>query len=291
MSKQKKSALFLGSFFVPFLLLIILWMVMGLAPFGNKNLLVSDLGTQYMPFLRAFKQQFQEGNLSVYSFSNGIGGPILALIAYYVVSPFNFLILLFPYEQLPIAILFIITLKIASMGSSMFYYLDKTYSRSSLYTLLFSTSFSLCGFVAAYSLNFMWLDALILLPLLIFSLQQLWEKKKYVLYSFFLFLTIITNYYMGYMVCIFAVCYSAYWYFIKKQTATKKSLFTFLKEGKLFFLSSFLTGISTSFLLLPAIEGMLQTKKTSMDFSTLLPDVSKSSCIGSSYPRNFRYAT
>lgn len=271
MSKTKKSLLVSGSFLLPFLLLIVLWSILGLAPFGNNNLLVSDLGTQYMPFLSAFKQFFQGDNYSLYSFSDALGGTILPLSAYYLLSPFNILVFLFSYEQLPIAILLIITLKISLMGSSMFYYLQKTYRQSTLSTLLFSTSYSLCGFVTVYCLNFMWLDALILLPLLVLGIQRLWDHKKYVLYSAALFLSIVTNYYMGYMLCIFAVCYSLYWYYQKTDSSKKKSIWLFIKEGRLFFVTSFLTGISTSFILIPAVEGMLATKKTNFEWQTFLP--------------------
>ncbi|MDA9471811.1 YfhO family protein [Enterococcus sp. 5H] len=271
MLKRKKNLLIGGSFLLPFLLLIVLWSILGLAPFGNNNLLVSDLGTQYMPFLSAFKDFFQGDSSSLYSFSDALGGTILPLSAYYLLSPFNFLVLLFPYEQLPVAILFIITLKIALMGTTMFYYLQKTYRQVNWLTLLFSTSYSLCGFVTVYCLNFMWLDALILLPLLVLGIQYLWNDKKYWLYCTTLFLAIITNYYMGYMLCIFAVCYSIYWYYLNSESSQKKSFFGFIKEGRLFFVTSFFTGISTSFILIPAIEGMLATKKTSFDAFTFLP--------------------
>ncbi|MTD38423.1 YfhO family protein [Erwinia sp. CPCC 100877] len=265
--KTKQHLLFGGSFLLPLVLLGLLWAILGLAPFGGNNLLVSDLGTQYMPFLSAFKHFFQEGNLSFYSFSNALGGSMLPLSAYYLLSPFNFLVLFFSYEQLPTAILFIITLKISLMGSSMFYYLKKTYQFDSWFTLLFSTSYSFCGFVSIYALNFMWLDALILMPLLVLSIQQLWDQKRYGFYALVLFLTIVTNYYMGYMLCIFAVCYSIYWHY---RSAERTSFGQFLKEGRLFFVTSFFTGISTSFILLPAIQGMLATNKTNFNPESFL---------------------
>jgi uncharacterized membrane protein YfhO len=260
--KTKQPLLLGGSFLLPLLLLGLLWAILGLAPFGGNNLLVSDLGTQYLPFLSAFKHFFHDGNLSFYSFSDALGGSVLPLSAYYLLSPFNFLVLFFSYEQLPLAILLIITLKISLMGTSMFYYLKKTYHTDSWFTLLFSTSYSFCGFVSIYALNFMWLDALILMPLLVLSIQQLWDQKRYGFYATVLFLTIVTNYYMGYMLCIFAVFYSMYWYY---RTADRASFGQFLKKGRLFFVTSFFTGISTSFILFPALTGMLATNKTNFN--------------------------
>lgn len=257
------------SFLIPCGLLTTLWIILHLAPFGNNNLLISDLGTQYMPFLSLLKHLYQGNFLSTYSFFNGLGNSILALSAYYLSSPFNFITMLFSYDQLPLAVLLIITLKISLMGTSMMYYLTKTYRSMTYFTLLFSTSYSFCGFVTIYSLNFMWLDALILLPLITLGIQILWDSKRYWLYSFSLTAAIITNYYMGYMLCIFSVCYSVYWYF--KQVHVEKGtqlLKKFLLNSRLFIVSSFLSGISTCFVLLPTLEEMLQTKKTEFNLSS-----------------------
>ena len=81
-------------FFLPFLLLLLVWMTLQLAPFGDNNLLVSDLGTQYMPFL-SFKTLFSRGITTFYSFSNEIGESIVPLAAYYLLSPFNVLAFFF----------------------------------------------------------------------------------------------------------------------------------------------------------------------------------------------------
>jgi uncharacterized membrane protein YfhO len=264
MSRNKPLFLMVGSFLLPLVLLCLLWTSLQLAPFGDHNLLVSDLGSQYLPFLSFLKRSLQEGQPFLYSFSNEIGAPIMPMAAYYLLSPFNFLILFCTYAQLPIAILGIITLKIALTGTVMFYYFKKTYESVNWSTLLFSTAYSFCGFVTVYSQNFMWLDALLFLPLVLLGLQQLWENKKWGLYSIALFGAIVTNYYLGYMICLFAVFYSCYW-LLKKQPLHAYAFSDLLKKIRLFCLTSLTTGIATSFVLLPAIEGMLQTKKTNFD--------------------------
>ncbi|MEG0733185.1 MAG: YfhO family protein [Vagococcus sp.] len=270
MNKKNKLIAYLISFIIPIVVLASVWMILGLAPFGNNNLMVSDLGSQYLPFLNAFKRFMTEGGENLYSFANGIGGPMEATIAYYLMSPFNFISLLFPYNMMPVAVLLIITLKIACMSLTMYTYLDLHYRQSNWLTQAFSLAYSLCGFVVVYLLNFMWLDVLILFPLLVLGLERLWHEKKYGLYGVTLFFSILTNYYLGYMVCIFAVMYSVFIYYLKFERKPAKSIKEFTKRWRLFFVTSLLSGLSTAFMLIPAILGMLQTGKSSFHMQDFL---------------------
>ncbi|MGG5314986.1 YfhO family protein [Enterococcus sp. AZ072] len=260
----------LGSFLVPFVIMLLIWHSLAIAPFGDNNLLVSDIGTQYLEFMSLFKRFFDEG-VSLYSFSNGIGGSIEALSGYYLISPYNLICLFFQDKNLPIALIWIITAKIATMGSTMYYYLARHFGKPSFTTIIFSTSYSLCGFVVAYSLNFMWLDALILLPLVTFGLEKLWRKETGALYGLSLFATIVTNYYLGYMVCLYAVIYSVYLYWLGHPEKGAWKLKTLWREWQKFFVVSFLAGIATSFILLPSLVGMLRTAKTNFDPLSFAP--------------------
>ena len=270
MKKKNKLMAYLISFILPLAVLTVVWTILGLAPFGDKNLMVSDLGSQYLPFLTGFKRFFTDGGESLYSFANGIGGPMEATIAYYLMSPFNFIALLFPYNLMPVAVLLIISLKIATMSLSMYTYLDLHYKQSNPLTQAFALAYSLCGFVVVYLLNFMWLDVLILFPILVLGLERLWHEKKYGLYAVTLFFTILTNYYLGYMVCIFAVMYSVFIYYLKFERKPAKKISVFLKRWRLFFTTSLLAGVATAFMLVPAILGMLQTGKSSFHMQDFL---------------------
>jgi uncharacterized membrane protein YfhO len=53
----------------------------------------------------------------------------------------------------------------------------------------------------------MWLDSVVLLPLIVLGLERLVKKQKGGLYGFTLALSIFTNYYISIMVCIFLVLY------------------------------------------------------------------------------------
>src|SRR5699024_4710170 len=71
----------------------------------------------------------------------------------------------------------------------------------------FGIFYALSGYMAAYSWNIMWLDCLLLFPLIVLGLERLVREKKCFLYCITLGLSILSNYYISIMICIFMVLY------------------------------------------------------------------------------------
>lgn len=117
----------------------------------------------------------------------------------------------------------------------------------------------------------MWLDALIFLPLVVLGLERLWAKGSAKLYAIALFATIMTNYYMGYMVCLFAVLYSAYLYWLKSDNKEDWTIRRLFYQWRKFLLVSIGTGLATSVVLVPSLLGMLRTGKSDFTLSRPLP--------------------
>ena len=67
--KNKKVLYYLLSFFIPALLITIIYACIGIYPFGKKSLLTVDLAGQYVAFFNAYKNIFSEGISIFYSFS------------------------------------------------------------------------------------------------------------------------------------------------------------------------------------------------------------------------------
>ncbi|WP_436644968.1 YfhO family protein [Latilactobacillus sakei] len=273
-TKHKQAISYYGlSFGLPLVLVLIGFAIMGLVPFGNHNLLFSDLGTQYMPFLAEFKRQVAHLNFSAYSFSLSLGGNLVPLAAYYLISPFNLLLLLGSNSQLPVMVSYVIALKICTMGVTMSYFLRTRTTTYHYAALIFSTAYSLCSFVAMNFYNLMWLDALILVPLIVIGLERLFSVKKPTFYIVTLTISILTNYYLGYMTCLFAVLYMIS-LVIKQRQPQQKWGHLLQQQARViwqFIWSSLIVGGLSAIILLPALLGMLKTGKKTIAMTSFYP--------------------
>lgn len=262
--KSSKSTYVLAAL-IPPLLVILVWATKGIFPFGNNNLLVSDLGTQYVPFLTEMRRQLLSGQLSIYSFSLGLGDNFFPVAAYYLISPFNLVSLLFRPEQMPVAVELIILLKISAMGLTFTYYLRNAWQQTRQ-TWLFAVVYALNGFVAMNFYNIMWLDALVWLPLVALGMKNMVTHGKRRLFLFSLTVTIFCNYYLGYMTVLFTGCYLCYLLWRKERTwaASYQVIKIYLKTMVQIVLLA-------CCLLLPTFLGMQKTDKTGIKASWFLP--------------------
>ena len=96
-----KKKVYLASFLAPMLIMLVAWIIDGFFPFGAKSLMAVDFNAQYIGLYAYFKHLFLNGDWSsfFYSFSKSIGGGMLGIWGFNLLSPFNFLFLLFSEEN------------------------------------------------------------------------------------------------------------------------------------------------------------------------------------------------
>jgi uncharacterized membrane protein YfhO len=201
------------AFILPVLIMYLLYLVRGIHPFGNESVLVLDLNGQYVYFYEALRNAVLGDKSLLYSFSRSLGGEFLGIYAYYIASPFSYIVCLFPQHRILEALLTIFLLKTGISGLTFGYYLHKNTRRPNKYTVLaFSVLYALSAYAIVHQHNSMWIDALMWLPLLSYLIEQMIKNKRYKLYIPLLALTLMSNYYIGYMVCIYIVLYFFYYY-------------------------------------------------------------------------------
>jgi len=262
-----------GAFLIPFAILCLIFWRLQITPFGPRNLLFSDMGTQYIPILENLRATVLHGQFHLFSFSLGSGSGIIPLLTYYVISPFNLLVFLFSATKLPVAMTWIIILKISTIGLTMAVFIRHAFLKSGWSMLLFTTAFSLCGFVSMYFYDMMWLDALIWLPLVALGLHRIVSLHRYGLYTVSLTVTIISNYYMGYMTCLFSVMYFIYLIIEHQPNATpfKDVWHMHWPAIRQFTIGSLVAGGMSMIVLIPTAMGMLLTGKSNFFINNYLP--------------------
>ncbi len=202
-----------GCFLFPLLLLYATHALVGMHPFGENSVLVLDLGSQYVFFFEALRDWvFGEGSL-LYSFSRSLGGEFMGMYAYYIASPLSYIVALFPKSMIQEALLTIFLLKCGISALTAAIYLRKSAKVSWSAAFLFSTMYAMCGYAVTMHHNTMWMDCFALLPLLSLAIERLITEGKYKLLVITLTVMLMSNYYIGYMVCIYCVIYFFFAYF------------------------------------------------------------------------------
>lgn len=201
------NVVFIMSFIIPVIIFCALYYVRDIFPFGTNCYLRSDMYHQYAPFFSEFWHKIRTGESLTYSWDIGMGTNFTSLYAYYLASPANWLIALFPQKYMIEIMNAMIIIKLSAASVSFTYYVAKHFHNKSCAIALFGTFYALSGFVAAYSWNIMWLDCIVLLPLVMLGLERLVNENKCFLYCISLGLCIFTNYYISIMVCMSVVLY------------------------------------------------------------------------------------
>ena len=248
------------SILIPAVMILAIFLLFTITPFGNRTWLTIDLGQQYVDFFSYYQDTLlHHPEQFFYSFSKSIGGEMVSLWAYYLLSPFNLLFLLIPRSSIAMGVTLLIFLKLFSCTVSFAVLLDVKFKQRNWTTLLFALSYGFMSYLSANQFNVMWLDALIGLPLIILGVDALLQRKNPLYYVLPLTLTILSNYYTGYMICLFLGLYFPYAYLTANDSFSWKS---FIKQfGRFLFYSVLSVGL-IMVILLPTFYSLLGSKGT-----------------------------
>ncbi len=272
--KKKTNLNCLWAFFITAGLLLLVYVLYGLYPLGEKCILYSDMKLQYYPMLTEFYSRVREGRGLIYSWSTGLGMPFFGNMVNYLMSPVNLLVFFFPKDNIYSAIAVIILVKAALASGCFTYYINKSLNINRIFAVSLGVAYSLCGWFAAYYWDFMWLDAFALFPIVIYGIEKLIDFHKPLPYILSLALTLITSFYIGYMVCIFSVIwFLIYEFFIGKDSTLpvrhKKRFIenllgcNFVRDSGLFAFSSLVAGGLAAFALVPVFFILTRSSATS----------------------------
>ncbi len=214
-------------------IMVIVYYCFNVIPFGDYTVLRMDLYHQYGPLFAELYDRITQGESLVYSWNSGLGSSFLGNFSNYLASPLAIVMLLLGHENMPEAIAIMVLLKAAFASAFFSYYLRKTTGKNDFSISAFGVLYSFCGFFIAYYWNIMWIDAMALFPIVMYGIEQIVTHGKFRTYLFSLALTMITNYYMAYIVCVFSVIYFLAFYLSRYTFGDKFAVTKYVDgEGK-----------------------------------------------------------
>ena len=247
-----------GAFAITLLSLIVYAIAAKIAPFGQYALLSMDMHGQYYPMMIQKLENF----FSLWSWNGSLGFSAIAQSAYYTNS--IFLILLAPFSDYAriCALDMMIFFKISLASAFFTFYLEKKFEKYDALSMAFGAAYGLSAYLTAYILQPMWLDIVLLLPLILYALDRLTEGKNPIPYILLLALAIFSNFYISWAVCLFLVL----WFAVSLIAGKKRSFRAVIKTAAVFGVSSLAAGMLCAVTLFPLVSHMDHWISSSIGF-------------------------
>ncbi|MGN1420078.1 MAG: YfhO family protein, partial [Eubacterium sp.] len=185
----------------------IIYLAYTIFPFGDYTVMRMDLYHQYGPLFAELYDRIVNHQSLLYSWQTGGGTSFLGNYFNYLSSPLTALIFLFDKEDISFSISFLVSIKCILSAGTFTFYIKKSLNSHNYFSAIFGTLYAFCAYFMAYYWNVMWLDGMILLPLILLGIEQIINKGDIRLYLCSLVVLFFANYYVGFMTCIFSIIY------------------------------------------------------------------------------------
>ena len=249
------------SFLVPCLTLLISYFIFGVFPFGDGSVLSLDLNGQYVYYYDYMYDVFAGKESIFYSWSRNLSGEFMGIVGYYLASPFNLLVWIWPRECITEGLLTMMVTKVGAIGFCTAIYLSRGKGMDRITTVIFSTCYALSAYTLEQTMNQMWLDGVMILPIVVYGIEKLIDEGKFIMLTIALVYAFTTCFYIGFMIGIFSAIYFFYYSCV---THKKKFWKLFIPRGFMFAAVAIVAVMMSAFMLLPVYHSLSYGK---FDFS------------------------
>ncbi len=220
---------YLAAFAFPFAVLLAVFATYGICPFGDLSVMLYDMPVQYANYFGWLIEVLHGDANLFYSDAAGLGGGTFSLFTYYLSSPFNLIAFFFTPESVPLLFSVLYLLKIPTCALACLVFLRGRLLapeagsfaearraaavapvQAHISLVLVACAYALSSYVIGYATNIMWLDGVYMLPLAALGTWRLVQRRKCAGLFGAAGVSILFNWYTGYMVCLFCVLYFFY---------------------------------------------------------------------------------
>ena len=263
-----RNRYYIIAFIIPVVLMYISYAIFGLYPFGKKSVLCLDLNAQYVYYFEALRDAFWGKGSIFYNWGRNLSGGMMGVIGYYLASPFTLIVMILPRKMILTSLLIMILCKIGAASVTFNLYLQRSKGLEPLHATVFSVLYSLMAYMVIQTIDPMWLDGLVFLPLVALGIEYLIDDGRKINYIIPLTIMFAANFYIGYMIGIFTAIYFVYYLFFGKDGGRGK-VSNYLYIGCNYAICSLIAGMMAAWMILPVYNAL---KLGKFDFSK--PDYS-----------------
>lgn len=244
-TKLRGVLFYFASFAIPIIIITVALAGLGITPFGDHTLVISDGDGLYINYLSYVGRVVKGLGGITYSFEKGLGGNMMDSWGWFLMNPFFALFSLFDITAYPRAFTYVSVLNFAVCGFSMYIFFRDIYGHK-LSNLIFSTSYALNGFLVANVFQMNFFTGVFSLPLMVLGLQKILQNKNPILYTLSLAYSLFTNFYFGFMLSVASILIFAVNFFIGEINQRKYVTVKYI-------VSSLLSGLLSSVVWFPAL--------------------------------------
>ena len=245
-------------------ILSIIYILKGYFPFGNESIIWSDMHEQITAMYYHFYDSVYNSSSLLVDFNSGGTISFIGVLAYYILSPFTLIILLFPRDLIDNAVSIIVALKILMSGLTCLYFLSKTFNKLNVnYQIILALLYAFSSYSLTLYIITPWMDIVYLFPLILLGLKELLDLKSTKLYIITLSVSLICSFYITFMVLLFIIFSSLIYLLIYNKKNIKKAIFHL---G----MSTFISLLIASIILLPTLIQIFNSARASINLNTII---------------------
>ena len=191
------------------LLFVIYFAIYGIYPLGAKSIVWCDMEQQAVPLLLHFKALVQQGESIAYSALDAGGMQFYGVYFFFLSNPLSLLVLVsdIPADML-VNLLVVIKLALAS-GTAALWLRRRVPELQFAPQVLLAVMYGCSGYGLFYYQNLMWLDIMVMLPVLMITLDILLRQADARPYFLALSIMMLLCFYLCYMIVLFLLIYMA----------------------------------------------------------------------------------
>ncbi|MBQ4485620.1 MAG: YfhO family protein, partial [Oscillospiraceae bacterium] len=234
--------------------LLIVYIIKGVYPFGNSNISYYDMNIQYIPLYARNYEIFHGSDSLIFDWLTAAGMDMTGSYAGYTLYPVNWILFFIKPDHIVnfMALFLLIKLLISSVTISL--YIRRVYKVDLSMHIALCMIYVFSAYVAQQYMNIFFLDSMMTFPLLMLAFRRLYKKGNGIPYLLMLTLQMIGNGYLGYMTLLYLLFYS-FGLLYTMQDMNKRRILS-ARVGIYTFASIFLSGITF-------VPGLLRTASSS----------------------------